>query len=126
MKHDISAAYLSFLAMPDLQYWLHLAIPLMMKLFFSMLSLALNNSFSKLRFVGFTSISPHKGFYGTGSGSPSGMHGLPLSSALHILTAGPGRSHKLSVECFCETIAIDSAGEESCWLPADTIVQKVI
>jgi hypothetical protein len=43
-----------------------------------------------LRFVGFTSTSPHKGLYGTGSGSPSGMRGLPLSFALHIRTAGVG------------------------------------
>jgi hypothetical protein len=54
------------------------------------------------------------------------MRGLPLSSALYILTAGPSGSHELSVECFCETIAIDSAGQELCRLPADTIVQKVI
>jgi hypothetical protein len=87
---------------------MYLAFLLMIKLFFSMLSLALNIYFSALRFAGFTSTSPHKGLYGTGSGSPSGMRGLPLSSTFHILTVGPGGSHELSVECFCETMATDS------------------
>jgi hypothetical protein len=82
---------------------MYLAIPLMMKLFFSMLSLALNNSFLALRFVGFTSTSPHKSVYGTWLGSPSGMRGL-LLSALYILTVGPGGSHELSMEHFHETL----------------------
>jgi hypothetical protein len=102
---------------------MHLAIPLMMNLFFSMLSLALNKSFSALRFVGFTSTSPHNGLYGTGSGSPLGMRGLLLSSALHILTVGPGGSQELSVERFYKTIATNSPCQESCRLVADTIAQ---
>jgi hypothetical protein len=105
---------------------MYLEIPLLMKPFFSMLSLARNISFSALRFAGFTSISPHKGLYGTGSGSPSGMRGLPLPSALHIRTAEPGGSHELSVERFCETLATYSPCEEPYRLAADTRMQDLI
>jgi hypothetical protein len=39
------------------------------------------------------------------------MRGLPLPFALYILMAGPGGSHELSVERFCETIATYSLCE---------------